>query len=145
MTATRQPTWKMVANLGDVDYITYGGTLVYTDTTGVYPAEAEIIVPVQDVWIVYRYILDRCTYINGILSDNRFHPELPAWFADNLDAVCTTYSVELDDVIEQLCSENPVERAGAYQMIGEYHGWDNLDNYPLTFNHRDDMEARYPE
>ena len=145
MTATRQPTWNMIANIGDVDYVTYGGTLVYTDTTGVYSPEAEVIVPLDNTWLVYRYILDRCTYVNGVLSDNKYHPEHPAWFADDLASICETHGADLDDTIQQLCSNDPVERAFAYQMIGEYHGWENFDGYPMTFISLIDIEARYPE
>ena len=135
----------MIANLGDVDYITYGGTLVYTDTTGVYSPEAEVIVPNGNTWLVYRYILDRCTYDNGVLSDNKYHPETPAWFADDLASVCESHGAYREATIQQLCSEDPVERAFAYQMIGEYHGWDNFDGYPMTFISLADIEARYPE
>jgi hypothetical protein len=41
-------------------------------------------------------------------------------------------------------SENPVERAEAYEMIGRYHGFDNLDSYPGTLKRRE-AETRYRE
>lgn len=147
MTATRHSNWKLLDWLGDVDFITYGGTLIYTDTTGQCVSEAEVIVPVQGdqpTWVVYRFMLDRCTFVEGILSDNPHHWNHPAWFADDLMTVCQFHGVDMDRLIQQLCDENPVTRAMAYQMIGEYHGWANFDSYPLFLN-RDEIEARYPE
>jgi len=43
MTDTTQPQWKLIANLGDVDYINHGGFLVYEDTTGQYAPEVEVV------------------------------------------------------------------------------------------------------
>ena len=84
---TAQPVWKLLANIGDVHPIEYGGYFVFVDETGVYPPEAELLISpdsddAPEGWVAYRFILDPCTYVDGILSDNHFHPELPAWFAD---------------------------------------------------------------
>lgn len=81
MSATQQPTWKLIANLGDVHPIDYGGYFVYVDETGTYEAEAELLEVPEDedrTYRVYRFILDRCTLTNGVLSDNKFHPDHPA-------------------------------------------------------------------
>lgn len=43
------------------------------------------------------------------------------------------------------CSDIPVDRAIAYQTIGEYLDYENLDSYPIRFSHREDVEARYAE
>lgn len=40
---------------------------------------------------------------------------------------------------------DPIERARAYESIGDYHGFDNLDSYPLIFSNRSDVTARYTE
>lgn len=158
-----QPTWKLLANLGDVNPIDHGGMLVYEDTTGVYPPEAVLIEPIDDErgndsdrWIVYRFPLERCTFVNGVLSDNPFHPELPAWFATPesrkterpqdttyLSSVASSMSMEAGELIEALCSDHLIERAAAYQAIGDYHGYINLDHDPITDFDRSEMEARY--
>ena len=160
---SNQPSWKLIANLGDASPVDYGGFFVYEDTTGVYPPEAELLISPDDDdapegWIVYRFILDQCTFENGILSDNKFHPELSAWFAkpepERKDRPQdTTYLKNVADsigsteaeLIKQLCSDNAIERAEAYRAIGEYHGFENLDSYPLTFHSRNKVEARYSE
>lgn len=36
-----------------------------------------------------------------------------------------------------------IQRALVYRAIGEYHGYENLDQYPLTFKTRAEVEARY--
>jgi len=86
--------------------------------------------------------LEPCTYINGILSDNKFHPEHPAWFADSLDEVASTMGINVDDLITLFLSNNPIDRAQAWRMIGDYHGFDNLDSYPEYYT-RKEVESRY--
>jgi hypothetical protein len=81
-----QPRWKFVANLGDVNPLDYGGLFVYVDETGIYPPEMERVEPDSEddencTYTVHRVSLDRCTHINGILSNNKFHPDKSAWFA----------------------------------------------------------------
>ncbi len=143
-----QPEWKLVAQLGDANPIEYGGYFVYVDETGVYPPEAELLdAPDCDEkqrWNVYRFILEPCTFINGILSDNRFHPDKPAWFADRLHAVAGYCDFDMEEMISALTGNDIKAKAWAWKAIGEYHGMNNLDDYPLTFN-RAEVEARYAE
>jgi hypothetical protein len=146
---TNQPEWKFVSNLGDVNFIEYGGYFVYTDLTGVYDAEAEYLMvpgeepkPDDPCNKIYRFKLDRCTYINGVLSDNRFHKEHPAWFAKDISSIARCSSLSVKALIHMLTSDNILERASAYQMIGEYHGLENMDNYPLYLS-VNELRKRY--
>lgn len=138
-----QPVWKLIANLGDVNPIEYGGYFIYVDKTGVYGPEAELLIsPDSDngKWGVYRFSLDKCTFINGILSDNKFHPELSAWFAKPttyLSNVANCVGGDVSGLIQWFCSDNPCERAMAYRCVGDYHGFENFDSYPLTLNHKE--------
>ena len=53
-----QPQWKLVAQLGDVHPIDYGGCFVYVDETGVYDPEMEILdSPDNDngTWTIHRF------------------------------------------------------------------------------------------
>lgn len=145
-----QPKWKFVGNVHEGDPLVNGACFVYVDETGVYEAEAEIVLiqtlKLSEVKSTIRYqchrcILERCTYINGVLSDNPFHPDHPAWFAQPETQRLTrpqdtTYlsnvSSEPDQLIEMLCSEDPLVRARAYYMIGRYHGFENLDSEPMV-------------
>ena len=161
-----QPDWKLIANLGDVNPIDYGGYFVYEDTTDVYPPEAELLVSPDDDdsgegWTVYRFCLDRCTLTpdaNGelILSDNSFHPDYPAWFAEPesrrrerpqdtcyLSNVAELMGQTLEQLQADFCADDPRVRAQAYLSVGSYHGFENFDSYPLTFKKRADVEARY--
>jgi hypothetical protein len=159
-----QPDWECIAQLGDASPTEYGGLWVLRDKTGVYPEEAERLeCPVEDdpggfgPYIVHRFILERCTYIDGVLSDNRFHPELPAWFAKPeskraerpqdstyLRNVCTSMDIDEDELIAAFCSEDPLKRAWAWTAIGDYHGYENLDEYPLHLRRRE-MKKRYAD
>lgn len=159
---TQQPNWKVIANLGDVNPIEYGGYFVFEDTTGVYPPEAELLIaPDEDedgaTWLVYRFALDRCTLIDGILSDNQFHPNFPAWFAKPeservnrpqdttyLSNVACCFSMELEELQRLFISDSAVERAHGYRAVGDYHGFVNLDSDPLTLT-RDEVTARYQD
>jgi hypothetical protein len=158
-----QPTWKLIANLGDMNPIDYGGYFVYVDETGVYQPEAELLIAPEEEdsgepWMVYRFVLERCTCIDGILSDNPFHRDHPVWFAkpetERADRPQdTTYLSNVADFIGQpvseliagLCSEDPIARARVYRAIGDYHGFENLDSYPLTYRDRAKVEARYAQ
>lgn len=166
---TKQPIWKMVANLGDVNPLQYGGYFVYTDTTGVYEAEGEYVIvenkedikdnPTDTPYTVWRYSLEKCTLIDGILSDNKYHPRHPAWFAtpeshrkdrdrpqnaNYLSNVSNCMDIDLKELQGLFCSSNIVERAIAYRLVGEYHGFDNLDSYPLRLT-REESEDRYKD
>jgi hypothetical protein len=142
---SKQPKWQLIANLGDVSPFDYGGYFVYRNTTGVYPEDAELLEgPCEGdrEYTVYRFCLDRCTFVDGVLSDNPFHPECPAWFADNIAGVASCVGKDPAELIAGLCSADPVERAHAYRDIGSYHGWENLDQYPLRLS-RAEVEQRY--
>lgn len=144
-----QPKWKLIANLGDVNPFEYGGYFVFVDETGEYPPEAEVLEILDEndngtpnKYEVHRFILEPCTFVNGVLSDNSFHPDFPAWFADSLDGICSSMDVKKEELIRLFCSDDPVERAQAWRNVGEYHGYVNLDEYPLTLN-RKEVWGRY--
>jgi len=159
-----QPQWKFVAQLGDVDPIEHGGYFIFVDETGVYAPEAELLEVIEEgdeiSWEVRRFILEPCTYIDGILSDNKFHPQYPAWFATPepekakrpqdttyLSNIASCQGLAVEELIKQFCSTDPIQRAWAYRAVGEYHGFANLDEYPLVFTdeQRSEVEERYKE
>jgi hypothetical protein len=132
--ATNQPVWKLRANLGDASPLEYGGYLVLIDETGVYPPEGELVQEPcegEKTYTVYRFILDKCTFVDGVLSDNEFHPDHAAWFAKDIERVAVSSDCTSLGLINDLCSDDPIARAFAYRAIGDYHGFENLDSYPL--------------
>ncbi len=165
---TKQPKWKYIANLGDRSPIEHGGYFIYEDETGVYCPEGEKLIHFspeendskQDVWHVYRFSLDKC--IRNVmhpytLSDNPYHPNLSAWFSPNEDEIkarpqdgrglhdiAESCGIEFDELQKMFCSWNTLIRAHAWEMVGNHHGFENLDGYPLILN-RAEVEARYAD
>lgn len=153
---TAQPRWRCIAQLGDANPLDYGGFFVLVDDTGVYPPEVERVEPTDSddedsALTVHRFILEPCTYIDGVLSDNRFHPESPAWFAnpdskrdgvDPLACLASHVGRSIDDLRADFLSDDPVRRAEAWRTVGDYYGWENLDSYPLTLT-RSEAKQRY--
>ena len=79
-----------------------------------------------------------------------------AWFAQResarktrpqdtsyLSGVASSIGTSLSELRTLFCSDNPLDRATAYRAVGEYHGFENLDSYPLRFDTRAEVEARY--
>jgi len=150
---TNQPDWEFLVNLGDANPIDYGGKFVYRDRTGIYGPEMVILEPLEDpdgqgemlYWMEYRVMLDRCTYIDGVLSDNQYHPEMQAWFAWDLAEIALWVDVPVPELLEQLCSDDPIMLARGYESLGHYFGWFDFDSYPLKHTRRQDVERRFKE
>lgn len=119
---TNQPKWVCIANLGDANPVDYGGAFVFVDQTGVYPPEMEIwLEPTDDMkegekwWEIHRFILEKCYYTRGVLSDNKFHKNMPVWFAGTLEE-----AEDGDALIGDICSDDSLRRASAYlYLVGE--------------------------
>lgn len=142
------PTRVLIAELGDEDPLEHGGYFVFQDLQEPRCYEAEwLAVPEEGetkYWTVYRFGLTCCSYLNGILSDNIYHPELPAWFAGpgQLRKIASYSGLSTRALIALLCSGRPEKLAAAYRAIGEYAGWANLDSYPLSLTRRE-VTKRY--
>lgn len=155
---SEQPKWKFIANLGDKHPLDYGGYFVYKDTTGVYEPEAVLLQEPESEggkYTAYRFILETCTYINGVLSDNKYHPNKAAWFAKPqgerkgrpqdstyLSSVADYVEMSTHELINLFISADPLKRALAWLAVGEYHGFDNLDQYPEKYL-RAEVKKRY--
>lgn len=144
--STNQPRWRCVANLGDVNPVDYGGYFVYVDDTGVYAPEAELLEPPADdddtgTWTVSRFILEPCTYVDGVLSDNPHHPTLPAWFASaggtGIPRLASFAGMSELALLALFCSADAVERAQAWRVVVDYYGVHELDQYPRTMKCRE--------
>jgi hypothetical protein len=138
---TNQPKWKCIANLGDATPWDYGGKFLMVDQTGVYCPELWIWMEAPDdckeeYWTEYRVLLERCTYVDGVLSDNKFHPELEVWFASELEQVAKNDGHSKEELIDGLCSADSVERAWAYLALIDYHGVHEFDSYPNSYTDR---------
>lgn len=147
-----QPNWQLVANLGDADPIEHGGAFVLIDTTGEHAAMLEIweAIPVEgsdnNEFVVNcsRVVLEPHTHVNGVLSDNPYHPDHPAWYADKSVDVASYVDREIDDLVSALCGratlrpdgqdarDVAIARAQAYRDLISYFGVYEFDQYPIT-------------
>ena len=142
---TAQPEWKFLNNLGDNHPIDYGGYFILEDKTGVYDPEAIWLESPdsdesKEPWIVYRFSLEPHTYINGILSDNKYHPDHAVWYAEDINSLSKDIDVLPNILIEMFCSNNPIQRAIAYREVLQHWGPENFDFYPLIFKTREEIE-----
>lgn len=136
---TNQPSWKIVGNIGDANPLKMG-RIVRVDTTGVYASELILIAPAnktkkgKEIYEVATIVCERCTMLNNdwkTISDNPFHADKPAWFADKLDEVAGSIGIQVDDLARKLVGSNPTERAWAYNDLASYFGIENFDEYPI--------------
>jgi hypothetical protein len=144
---TKQPEWECIANIGDVNPIDHGGKFVLVDKTGAYAPEMEVLEKEynqRNSWMVWRFIMEPHTYIDGVLSDNPHHPAMPVWYADDIASVATTCGITPDELIANLCSADPRQRAEGYYCLFTCLSADNFDSYPLTLD-REEVQERYSE
>ena len=59
-----------------------------------------------------------------------------------LTDIASFTGMDEDELVAQFCSEDALQRAMAYRAVGDYHGFKNLDDYPLTMK-RGEVKKRY--
>lgn len=118
-----QPQWKQVGHIGDVSWPEYDGGPVFVDETGVYAPELEYVeAPSENVdfedpsarWTVYRVPLEK-----GV----------PDW--GDINDVARTVGQDPGELRAAFESDDPIDRANAYQDWASHYGWFELDQYPL--------------
>lgn len=139
-----QPKWKL---LWSTDY-----SAVFVDETGVYEPEMEIAQEYERKgkprFQLYRFPLDKQKAVrrNGRVyivpakwDETWSHPihQYEEWFIADLADVASFIDGTEDDLIEGLISDDVNDRAAAYESIGGYHGFDNLDQYPHDLSERE--------
>jgi hypothetical protein len=122
---------KAVGILGDVNYLEYGGAVVYADGRGsvdlIEPGESE-----GDPITVYRFDVEP-------LSQAEAERE---WFGDDLDKVARTVGTTAANILRRLASRNVLDRASAYLDIVSYFGPHEFDSDPLVLSQAE-AEKRY--
>lgn len=143
-----QPKWKLVANMGDVNFADYGGALVYEDETGVYEPELEFYNSNDNETggTVYRFILETVYYTDGILSDNKFHLDYPVWWSEEpqFTSLLNAMDITRDDFISKITGNNIVERARMYLGLAYSNGFFEFDQYPIRLSEAEAQE-RYKD
>jgi hypothetical protein len=119
---------KAVGLIGDVNYLEYGGMLIFDDETAelIEVDEEDENAPV----VIYRFDLDR-------VAD-------PAseWFGDDLKRVAATVGTTAAQLAAQLASADLGERASAYRDLVSYFGPHEFDSDPLSLSPQE-AEERY--
>lgn len=166
---SQQPKWKYVASFGDVNPLNHEGALLFVDETGVYPSELEVITIDNNgevyeenlKYTIYRVPCEPCFFdeITGVLSDNKFHKDYPVWWAkadpdhkqrhgydqwSRFRELAEGMDMTANEYARQFTSDDPEVRGQAYYWLGEHHGWNEFDQYPLKMN-RAEAEKRYNE
>lgn len=156
-TMTEAKMGTCIANLGDVDWLSYGGFMVFDD------GDIEVIYePPEDakeeIWEVYRFEAERFKLITddelqGYLVPYEYDKSTciahgikiyEPWFASYLPEVASSVGGNTDDLRGALLMSNPLTRAFTYRDMIGYFGAYEFDQYPMRFS-RDEMEEHGKE
>ena len=160
---------KFIANLGDKNPLSYGGYFIYEDAhTTSRPGHkrwraqdwspkevrysAVLLVPVDDApYLVYRFELECLKLVGGFLVPMRYDPswhhpleKYDEWFSDSIPKMAAYAGVSEDELRKAFTSQNPHELAFAYELVGNYHGLENLDSDPLSLT-QEQVEKQFKE
>jgi hypothetical protein len=118
---------KAIGLIGDVNYLEYGGMVVFADGSVdvVVPDENDEDAPV----LIYRFDLDRVAPGSE-------------WFSDDLGKVASYVGRPKADIERDLASDNLMLRAAAYNDVVSYWGLGEFDSEPLSLSPAE-AEKRY--
>jgi hypothetical protein len=140
-----QPIWK---RLWSTDY-----SQVFEDETGAYEPEMEIAQEYETPkgrtkFMVYRFSLDKLKLVpegnKAYLVPGRYDESWPhplksyeEWFAKDLKSVARSIGGDEMDLAKAFTSDDVQDRASAYEPVGGYHGFDNLDSDPRDLTEKE--------
>lgn len=114
---------KVIGSLGDVNPLEHGGLIVTADEGNERFQGHKIQVSEEnDEWTVYTFDLD---YVSNCSAE---------WFGRDLPSVCAYVDMDLKEMCSAFRSSNILERAQAYEAVGDYFGYLNLDSYPEVYS-----------
>jgi len=142
----------IIANLGDVNFIDYGGLLIvqtqygpegwYVENDLDWNPDAEN--EYQATWTISRFDIEKFAEIDGYLVPDvaltfnrgvsRF--DEPFW-AKDLEGVADSVGSSKEELVNELKSDDPAERGQAYRDLIWYFGPFEFDQYPLTLNYKE--------
>ena len=142
-----QPIWKCITAADDF--------AVFTDNTGVYTPEMEVVVGDEDSGghiELYRFELvklalccdrDTCPKTHVVSVRLKKRTDLPyeihtykEWFSDSIARVADHCGIRAVELRADLGSKDLQRRAIAYQSLGKYHGYAAFDHYPKRLSRR---------
>lgn len=126
---TKQPVWKCVGHIGDVDPIAYGGGFVYVDETGVYGPELTYFEPSDDsVWEAAEDKDTIAVQVSRIMLESGENQ----WWHTKLGTVADCAGVPLSELLAAAKSAEPMVLANLYNDLISYFGCFDFDQYPIT-------------
>lgn len=142
-----QPSYWCIANIGDVDPMSWGGKFILVDRRGIYDPIMLVLEPVEEdggsSWEMpesyKRHTVELAPLFKATdksLSDNKFHPNHEVWFGseENLNEMAKTAGIKPDCLMARLLAGCPLERAFGYLAVIENYGIENFESYPCTLD-----------
>lgn len=127
---------RILGNLGDKHPLDYEGLIVYEvldDDLEYIQAEYWNAPEIDEHgYMVYRFDIEK-----DVFKDLN-------WVSGHWDRIARFAGMSTEALLRMGYSEDPLERAEVYRLVGEHEGWENIDNYPEKFS-RKEMEKRWPE
>lgn len=139
--ATKQPQYRIVYEFySDTNDM----TILEKDITGVYRPRLSYLEEMADgTFQLSRIDVEAHTFINGILSDNKYHPELPAWYAETALKVFSEFEAGIETMVKLLCNDADIRaQAQAFSWIVEYYGTYEFDQYPVPMDAKEAKKWR---
>jgi hypothetical protein len=65
------------------------------------------------------------------------------WFARDLKGIADSIGSTRQELVQAFTSEDPLQRAWAYEAVGGYHGFENLDTDPLRGLTEKQLDSRW--
>lgn len=146
-----QPSFYCVANIGDATPFVHGGAFVMVDLRGNYDPELLILEPSGSdrygdptEWRLFTVVCETLTAIKNAdgcyaaLSDNCYHTDKPAWWADpgSLQSFADSLGETVEDTVKRAVSKNCVERASVYRDLVGHVSIDNFDSEPRQLDRK---------
>lgn len=113
---------KVIGSLGDVNPLEYDGLIVTDEGNERFQGHKIEVSEEGNQWTVYTFDLD---YVSNCFAE---------WFGRDLPSVATYVDMGLHELCAAFRSSNIMDRAFAYQAVGDYFGYHNLDGYPQIYN-----------
>ena len=113
---------KVIGSLGDVNPLEYEGLIVTDEGNERFQGHKIEVSEDGEGWTVFTFDLE---YVSNCAAE---------WFGRDLPSVAAYVDMSIEELCSAFRSSNILERAMAYQALGDYHGFHNLDGYPQVYN-----------
>ena len=138
-------TEKFIGSIGDINALGVGATFVVQDESGDYSAinfdcwrlnvgeeQWQDEYSGDMTWDIYQFDIDQLTMdANGdLIRNGNYVP----WFNSHLESIASCVGVEVQELKETFCNDDPMVRIWGYDAIASHSGYNNLDCYPNNYD-----------